>query len=115
MSLEKEIVLYLVHYGNTREKDIIDYSVQNLGRSSKHMKKVINRMVINGKIHRILHDRITPPEVYISLEEPFSSDVLKALIGANVSDAAKEDVQKILEEAAEIAEKRTGEIDLREH
>ncbi|MDH5481865.1 MAG: hypothetical protein OEY22_03155 [Candidatus Bathyarchaeota archaeon] len=102
MSLEKEIVSYLVRYGNTREQDLINFGVQRLGHSSKYMKKVIDRMVIKDKIHRFLHEKLSPPEVYISLEE----HIPKSLIEIDFSKAVKEDALKILEEAAAIAEKR---------
>lgn len=111
MNLEKEIILYLTKYGNTREKDLINFSVQEFGRSEKDMKKVIDRMVVKGRIHRIIHNKLRPSEVYLSLEEPFHPNVLKALTEADILESSEKDVQKILEEAAAIAEERKKEME----
>jgi len=111
MDIEREIVSYLVKYGNTKESDIVDYGARKFNHSSKDMKKVVDRMVIKGRIHRIVHDKLKPPGVYVSLKEPFHPDVLKALIEVDISEVAGKDAQKILEEAKAIAEKRIREIE----
>ena len=105
MDVEKEVVSYLHEYGNTRESDIINYGVKEFNYSSKRMKKVIKRMVIKGKIHYIVHSKLEPPEVYISLKELLPPEIAKTLIEAFIRmKAGEEDVQKILDEAASIAE-----------
>jgi len=114
MGIEREIASYLVKYGNTRESDIVNYGSRKFNRSSKDMKKIVDRMVVKGRIHRIVHDKLKPPGVYVSLKEPFHPDVLKALIEVDTSEVAEKDAQKILEEAAAIAEKRIREIESRE-
>jgi predicted transcriptional regulator len=114
MKAENDVVSYLAKYGNTRESDIINYGVKKFDCSSKEMKKIINRLVVKGKLHRIVHNKLEPPEVYLSVKEPFHSDILKALIEVDMSEAVKKDTQKILEEAAAIAEKRIKEMESEE-
>lgn len=114
MDIEREIVSYLVKYGNTKESDIVNYGMRKFNRSSKDMKKVVDRIVVKGRIHRIVHNMLKPPEVYLSLKESLYPDVLKALIEADTSEVAEKDAQKILEEAAAVAEKRIRETESRE-
>lgn len=105
MKVEKEIISYLYEYGNTRESDLINYGVKKFDYSSEEMKKVIKRMVIKGKIHYIVHSKLEPPEVYISLKELLPPEIARTLIEAFIQTKAREeDVQKILDEAASIAE-----------
>jgi hypothetical protein len=105
MKMEKEIISYLYEYGNTRESDLINYGVKKFDYSSEGMKKVIKQMVIKGKIHYIVHSKLEPPEVYISLKELLPPEIAKTLIEAFIQmKAREEDVQKILDEAASIAE-----------
>jgi len=105
MKVEKEIISYLYEYGNTRESDLINYGVKKFNYSSEEMKKVIKRMVIKGKIHYIVHSKLEPPEVYISLKELLPPEIARTLIEAFIQmKAREEDVQKILDEAASIAE-----------
>lgn len=110
MDLEKEIVSYLYAYGNTKEDDIINYCVRNFDVSSENAKKVIKRMVVKGKVHYIIHSKLKPPEVYISLQESLPPDVMKVLLEAFIQvKTAEEDVQKILEEAEAMAKKKIKE------
>ncbi len=103
MKIERAVVSYLKDFGNTREGDLINYGVQQSGRSSKDMKKIVDRMVIKGKIFRIVHSKLRPPEVYVSLDEPlppfeFGVELGQAWVGS--------ETHKILEEAAAVAEQR---------
>lgn len=105
MKVEKKIISYLYEYGNTRESDLINYGVKKFNYSSEEMKKVIKRMVIKDKIHYIVHSKLEPPEVYISLKELLPPEIVKTLIEAFIQmKVGEEDVQKILDEAASIAE-----------
>ena len=106
MNIEREIVLYLSNYGNTKESDLISYGVQHFGRSAIKMKKIIDRMVIKGRIYRIIHNKLKPPEVYVSLEELLYPEIMRDLLEAQVKDTPGDDIQKILGEAAAIAEDR---------
>lgn len=110
MKVEKKIISYLYEYGNTRESDIINYGVKKFNYSSEEMKKIIKRMVIKGKIHYIVHNKLKPPQAYVSLKELLPPDIAKTFLEAFIQmKAGEEDVQKILEEAASIAEQKIDE------
>jgi len=111
VKVESKIVSYLMRYGNTREGDVISFCVRKFNLSSGDAKKVIDRMVVKGKIYRVVHDKLEPPEVYLTLKEPFHPDVLKALVEVDVSEVVEKDARKILEEAAAIAEERIREME----
>jgi len=107
MKVEKEIISYLHEYGNTRESDLINYGVKKFNYSSEEMKKVIKRMAIKDEIHFIVHGKLEPPEVYVSLKEPLPPEIARIFLEAFVQmKAGQEDVQKILQEAAAIAERK---------
>jgi division protein CdvB (Snf7/Vps24/ESCRT-III family) len=99
--MERQIVSYLKKYGNTREIDLISYGSQNFVRPPEKMKKIIDRMAVEGKIHRIVHNKLQPPEVYIGLEE--SLPVYPMMENQIADDEAR----RILEEAASVAERTT--------
>jgi len=103
MSIERQIVSYLMKYGNTRETDLISYGVQNFVQPPEKMKKIIDRMAVKGKIHRIVHGKLEPPEVYVGLEE--SIPIHPMIEDQIVNDEAR----KILEEAASVAENTSGD------
>jgi len=111
VKVESKIVSYLMRYGNTREGDVISFCVRKFSLSSGDAKKVIDRMVVKGKIFRVVHDKLEPPEVYLTLKEPFHPDVLKALIEVDLSEVVEKDARKILEEAAAIAEERIRKME----
>ncbi len=94
MGAERKILSYLETYGNTRENDLINYAVQNFNKPPEKVKKVIDRLAIEGKIHRVVHNKLKPPEVYVTLEEPLPPET------AVERELANEEVEKILEEAA---------------
>jgi hypothetical protein len=107
MEMEKEIISYLHEYGNTRESDLINYGVKRFNYSPEEMKKVIKRTAIKGRIHFVVHGKLEPPEVYISLKEPLPPEIAKILLEALIQmKAGEEDVQKILKEAASVAERK---------
>ena len=99
MSIESKIMSYLETFGNTKENDLINYGVHNLGRSSDQMKKIIDRMAVKGKLHRVVHHKLKPPEVYITLQELLPPEVTVE------RESSHEEVAKILEEAASLADK----------
>jgi len=98
MSIEKQIVSYLTKYGNTRETDLIIYGVQNFIQPPEKIKKIIDRMAVKGKIHRIVHNKLKPPEVYIGLEEDLP---IQPMIDDQI---ANDEARRILQEAASVAE-----------
>lgn len=111
LKVESKIVSYLVKYGNTREGDVMSFCVRRFGLSLGDVKKVVDRMVVKGKIFRVVHDKLEPPAVYLSLKESFYPDVLKALVEVDVSEVVEKDARKILEEAAAVAEERIREME----
>lgn len=110
MNLEKELSLYLVKYGDTRETDLIKYASAEFDRHQADVKRIVSRMAVRGKIHRVLHNKLKPPEVYVSLREPDWSNIRRDLIEVDDSQMIKEDAVKILEEASRIAEERAWRI-----
>lgn len=111
MKVESKIAWYLMRYGNTRECDVVGFCVRRFGLSSGDVKKVVDRMVVKGKVFRVVHDKLEPPEVYLTLKEPFCPDVLRALVEVDVSEVVERDARKILEEAAAVAEERIREME----
>ncbi len=110
MEVEKAIISYLYEYGNTKESDMINYGIKKFNYSSENMKKVIKRMVIKSDIHYVVHSKLEPPEVYISLKEPLPPEIANILLEAFIQmKTTEEDAQKILEEAVALAEKRIKE------
>lgn len=107
MQIEQGIIAYLTKYGNTKESDLINYGAQKLDHPADEMKKILNRMTVKGKIYRVVHDKLKPPEVYISLKEPLPSEIEKIILEIETFKEMEVDVQKILKEAATIAERRT--------
>jgi hypothetical protein len=103
VSIERQIVSYLMKYGNTRETDLISYGAQNFVRPPEKMKKIIDRMAVKGKIYRIVHNKLNPPEVYISLEESLP---IQPMIEDQI---ANDEARRILEEAASVAEQSSGD------
>jgi len=105
MNIEKEIISYLYEYGNTRKSDIINYGIKKFHYSLERIEKVIKRMVIESRIHYVVHNKLEPPEVYLNLEEPLPPESAKVLLEAFIQvKADEEEAQKILKEAESIAE-----------
>jgi len=108
MEVEKEVISYLYEYGNTKESDIISYGVKKHNYSSERMKKIIKRMVIKGEVHYAVHSKLEPPAVYVSLKEPLPPEIAKILLEAFIQvKVAEEDAQKILDDAAVIADRKS--------
>jgi len=82
VDIEEEIAIYLYEYGNTKESDIISYGRQKFSYSSRGMKKVIDRMERDGKIHRVVHVKLKPPGVYLSIKEHVPLEIKKEHIRA---------------------------------
>jgi hypothetical protein len=99
MSIESKIMSYLEAFGNTKESDLINYGVNNLGQSSGKVKKIIDRMAVKGKLHRVVHHKLKPPEVYVTLQEPLPPEAMVE------GETTQEEITRILEEAASLADK----------
>ncbi len=80
MDVEEEIRSYLYEYGNTKESDIISYGKQEFSYSQRGMKKVLGRMERDGKIYRVVHAKLKPPAVYLSLGEHTPIEIQKEVI-----------------------------------
>jgi hypothetical protein len=106
MSAERKILSYLETYGNTREADLINYAVQNFHKPPEKVKRVVDRLAVKGRIHRVVHNKLKPPEVYVTLEEPLPPEA------AVERELVNEEVGKILEEAALLAERKSGDRQL---
>ncbi len=108
MDIEDEIESYLYEYGNTRESDLVRYGVDRFNYTSEKIKKVIKRMTVKGRIHFIVHDKLEPPEVYMSLKDPIPPETTKILLEAfNQVKTSNKDVKKILDQAADVAEQKS--------
>jgi len=99
-------VSYLEEYGNTREEDLADYLLQNFNCSPGKAKKMLHHLIAKGQIFRLVHDRLSIPRVYITLETRIRLEELEDKVEARTSAESKTEAEKILEEAAVIAEKR---------
>ncbi len=110
MGTESRILSHLRKYGNTKENDFLDFATAKLGCSRKDVKKTLNRLAVKGKVFRIVHNELTPPQVYISLTEPLLCRGLEYFAEANFLNLCEEDAAAILQEAAEVAEKRMREV-----
>lgn len=106
MDIEKEIVSYLSAYGNTRESDLISYGVHSFHSSPIKVKKIIDRMAVKGKIYRIVHNKLKPAEVYITLDELLYPEIMRDLLEAGHSASTVENPERILQEAAAVAEQK---------
>ena len=111
MKAEDEMLYYLDKYGNTRERDLLDYCVQVLSHAHEKMKKTVDRMVVEEKIFRIVHNKLSPPQVYLSLKEPLPPESVRGLFETDIFEDVEEDAARILKEAAEVAEKTIEETE----
>jgi hypothetical protein len=111
MKAEDEMLYYLDKYGNTRECDLLDYCMQVLSQAYEKMKKTVDRMVVEEKIFRIVHNKLDPPQVYLSLKEPLPPESVRDLFETDIFEDVEEDAARILKEAAEVAEKTIEETE----
>lgn len=83
MTIAEKIVEYLYEYGDTREADVITY-IKGLGYHIKSVKNAIAKLQKDARINRIVHAKLQPPAVYLSLEEKrLPIEIQKELIRAN--------------------------------
>lgn len=112
MSIEIEIMSYLYTYGNTKGSDLLLYGTRTLGKSLKTIRSTLDRMVLEGKIRRLIHNKIGPKAVYFTLGDHLPNEILVHLeteiLGARGKDQTKihEQALRILKEAEKAAEKR---------
>jgi len=108
LGTEREILMYLATYGNTRESDLVEYCVQDLGLSLPGSYEILGKMVGEGLIRRVEHCRLRQSKTYLSLNESLPLDAeLDLLLGTPETwDKVEDEIPEILEEAAAAAERR---------
>lgn len=107
MDIEREVVSYLYEFGNTKESDIIKFGVQRLKCPPEKMKRTIKQLAVKGELYYVVHRKLEPPEVYISLKEPLPPETAKVLLEALIqARTAEEETEKILEEAEAAAKRK---------
>jgi hypothetical protein len=111
LGFEDEIIEYLYVHGNTKESDLIEFGSRSLHLSSKAAKEKLDKMAKEGWIGHIIHSKLKSPALYVTFKEPLLYDLEKAwtrsLNPQKVNKKAlREEAQKILEEAAQVAEQR---------
>lgn len=115
MSIEIEIMSYLYTYGNTKGSDLLLYGTRTLGKSSKIIRSTLDRMVLEDKIRRLIHNKLGPKAVYYTLGYDLPTETLVHLeteiLGARGKDQTEihERALRILKEAEKVAEKRIKE------
>jgi hypothetical protein len=62
--VEIKILSYLHSFENTREDDLIVYTVRSLNKSVAYIRKTLRRMVREGKVKQIVHKKLKPQMVY---------------------------------------------------
>lgn len=104
-----EIISYLYTCGNIRETDLIAFGVQTLGRSEDSMKKIVDKMVLYGRLERFILKELKPVVAYVKngATVPFElklrgfSDSLGTV---KVAEQEVESVKEILAKAKAAAE-----------
>jgi predicted transposase YdaD len=61
---EIKILSYLETYKITREDDLTMFAAQTLKKPSSYIQRILDRMVKEKKIKKIIHDRIEPKKIY---------------------------------------------------
>jgi DNA-binding PadR family transcriptional regulator len=112
LRFEDEIINYLNGHGNTKESDLIEFGTYSLHLSSKVVMEGLDRMMKEGWIEHIMHTKLKTPAVYVRLKEPGLYALKQEwteLLKPEKRDkkTLHEEAQRILEEAAMLAEKRT--------
>jgi hypothetical protein len=108
---QQKVISYLYTYGNTRETDLVNYCVQRLGMSEVVTKKLVDEMVIYGRIERILHKELEPAVTYVKYGNMVPLELeLQAISNSlglgKVTNREVEAVKEILAKAGAIADKR---------
>ena len=111
LNLEQlEIISYLYTYGNIRETDLIAFGGQTLGKSKVSMKKLVDEMVLCGRLERFMHKELKPAVAYIkygtTVQSKLELQVFSGSLGTfKVTEREVEPVEKILAKAKVAATK----------
>jgi hypothetical protein len=106
VKLESKIFSYLMKYGNTREGDLVSFIAEKFAVSLDDAKKAVDYMTARGKIHRIIHDELEPPELYLSLTTPLRQEVTEGLIAVSASFLVEQNPIFFLQKAASAVEQK---------
>ena len=113
MDIEREFIDYLQVYGNTKESDLIEFGVNISHQSKRHTRSVLDRMVLEGKTQRVIHDKLGQNVVYFTREgcclHELAMEIETDAADLKDIDNISELAGKILREAAALAEKRIKE------
>jgi hypothetical protein len=62
------LVSYLQTYGNTKESDLIEHGVSLFSLPEDKTKQMVESMVTEGKVKRVIQGKTKPEAIYISYE-----------------------------------------------
>lgn len=111
VSMKRGLLSYLVRYGNTKESDLMEFGAKKFCCLPQDIRDIISKMVANGKIHYIVHNKLEPHEVYISLMKPLPPRIMRALIDVSVAKNMEIEAHAIIKEASLFVEKLIKEED----
>lgn len=80
MEVNEAIANYLFEYGNTKRADLVSYIKEQFGYSDKQIRKILHKLETQGKIFRVVHDKLKPPAIYYSLKEHMPLEIQKELL-----------------------------------
>jgi hypothetical protein len=110
LDLEGELISYLRIYGNTKESDLTEYGTRVSNLSTGKIKCVRERMVLEGKANRVVHNKLSPEAVYITRENcclhELGTEIEAEVRNFRDKDKISEEAGRILTEVAVLAEKR---------
>jgi division protein CdvB (Snf7/Vps24/ESCRT-III family) len=110
LDIETKLLSYLHKYGNTKERDLIEYGTRSFGLSRKELKKVLDKMIVEGNARRIIHDKLGPNVAYAAEADCVALNLALQVetdaLGIKDKEKVVEEARKILEEAAAKAQKR---------
>jgi hypothetical protein len=91
---ERTVLEYLSEFGDTRESDLIQFIMNELGYSKRGAIKLLHRLEEKKnkkeKIFRVVHTKLRPPAVYYSTTEYVPLEIQKELIRAQAEVKAAE-------------------------
>lgn len=89
VDVEQAVREYLAEFGNTKEADLLAYIKREFDYSEAGSKKLVDRMESQKKIFRVVHSRLHPPGVYLTVKKYVPLEIQKELIRAHAQvDAA---------------------------
>jgi hypothetical protein len=108
---QQKVISYLYAYGNTRETDLITYGVQRLGKSEDGMRKLVDEMVLYGRLERVVHRELDPTVTYVKHGSmvPLELELQAMAYSFNQGRLTEQDIEavkKILTKAEIVTEER---------